>query len=487
MRYDFPRGSFNAWIAPNAKVAFLDGGMTHSRWAMEYLGVSTNQMLAGGWVRLSIAGFSVLEAQDLLESLKIIQEVLGQFYEERGDRNLWIEDKANHLDKSIKLSTLALGTREDIRTESNPPALATEIYDNIGKIKAMAQKHGLPLPDCSTGQRLEECQTYERHGKGAWGRVYATTQRGIVIKITTDKTELEFAKVHAELKSRGESLPGCVDIYFASKLTDELDILWREEVRDPRMEENRPSSDAFYLINEYKQAAKAYALWDDRVKRGIWAEKGPGLMQEKLEHVLNICDEMRKRPETRALGDTLSVLLQNRILLGDLHTGNVGFALGQSEVPEVRLPPRPRSRSLVIMDPGGMVLVNGVGEALREIEGLGSRDPLNDRELILGDAIGVELDAWQGTLRLKHIRSLKPGLGVASRALRAITDVTDRLGVTMTLSVHPTGSGGLGFEQLQAWYERHGFVVVAESDGDGGIPMRRNPVLGGLAPVRAAI
>jgi GNAT superfamily N-acetyltransferase len=47
------------------------------------------------------------------------------------------------------------------------------------------------------------------------------------------------------------------------------------------------------------------------------------------------------------------------------------------------------------------------------------------------------------------------GHGVGSKLLRQILDEADREGVDLYLEVSP--SDGLDFEQLSAWYARHGF------------------------------
>jgi GNAT superfamily N-acetyltransferase len=48
------------------------------------------------------------------------------------------------------------------------------------------------------------------------------------------------------------------------------------------------------------------------------------------------------------------------------------------------------------------------------------------------------------------------GQGYGSKLLKMITDDADREKVILSLAILP--SGGLNYEQLQAWYERNGFV-----------------------------
>lgn len=65
-----------------------------------------------------------------------------------------------------------------------------------------------------------------------------------------------------------------------------------------------------------------------------------------------------------------------------------------------------------------------------------------------------------GKLRLKGIESINPGTGAGSRALKVITDIADKHGVTMELTASPYGDENtrLNKDQLKEWYGRHGFV-----------------------------
>lgn len=66
-----------------------------------------------------------------------------------------------------------------------------------------------------------------------------------------------------------------------------------------------------------------------------------------------------------------------------------------------------------------------------------------------------QADGW----RLSFIATSEEnrGKGLASKALKQITDAADKAGVTMFLSVDPQGKGGLSKVKLFKWYERNGF------------------------------
>lgn len=64
------------------------------------------------------------------------------------------------------------------------------------------------------------------------------------------------------------------------------------------------------------------------------------------------------------------------------------------------------------------------------------------------------------------------GKGIGSQLLKAITDEADVKGVRLYLEINPYG--GLTYDQLEAWYMRHGFKHWP----DGASPMyRRTPRL----------
>lgn len=78
--------------------------------------------------------------------------------------------------------------------------------------------------------------------------------------------------------------------------------------------------------------------------------------------------------------------------------------------------------------------------------------------------VGFELSAWEGAIHLGLIRTVDEsrGLGLASKALKELTDVADRHGVSITGIVKPTTDilgrrEGLNKSQLMSWYKRYGF------------------------------
>lgn len=77
----------------------------------------------------------------------------------------------------------------------------------------------------------------------------------------------------------------------------------------------------------------------------------------------------------------------------------------------------------------------------------------------------LELKPFDNKIRLSFITVPEKyrGRGLASRALKTLTDIADKHGVPITLTVQPTRNDGgslSGFtkKKLFDWYKRHGFV-----------------------------
>lgn len=83
------------------------------------------------------------------------------------------------------------------------------------------------------------------------------------------------------------------------------------------------------------------------------------------------------------------------------------------------------------------------------------------------DASMVDDDTWE--INRINVPAQSRGFGHASELLRRVTRDADDEGVVLVLYVYP--SGGLDFDQLAKWYERHGFRWTSQDEG----AMRRDP------------
>jgi hypothetical protein len=111
-------------------------------------------------------------------------------------------------------------------------------------------------------------------------------------------------------------------------------------------------------------------------------------------------------------------------------------------------------------------------DALNELVGKGYRNPLNPREIVLSNEAAIEVTPAMAfddgpALHIAAIRSFAPGTGAGSRALKTITDVADKHGITLDLEARGFGDSKLDDIELIKWYKRHGFVEDTRTlDGD---------------------
>jgi len=197
-----------------------------------------------------------------------------------------------------------------------------------------------------------------QYGCGAYGCVFPTLDPGVVLKVTEDDTEGEFAATLAPQLVA----PICVTYHHLIKVdpdqtTHPTYLLWREaaqkvgqivEAVGQHDEYDRAHADAVSayakeLIDTQHQAAQdAYQAIQD----GAPVKKRDALITRWLES----CERMARQikvPELRKLGDGLvEVYGANRVLFGDLHEGNFGLVT------------REDGPQWVITDPGHIAVIS---------------------------------------------------------------------------------------------------------------------------------
>jgi len=176
------------------------------------------------------------------------------------------------------------------------------------------------------------------YGCGKFGCVYPTYDPAVVMKITTDETEAEFATQLAN------SLPApiCVAYYAVIALNQFHDVvskgrafrnriyvLWREAASQVGMIRDVLGEQAFRLIEEQHKAAQK--AWLSLRGMEIQGERGRPheISARLLSRWVGTCEVMarqREVPELRPLGDGMvEAWTQQRIFFGDVHDGNVGI------------------------------------------------------------------------------------------------------------------------------------------------------------------
>jgi hypothetical protein len=92
-------------------------------------------------------------------------------------------------------------------------------------------------------------------------------------------------------------------------------------------------------------------------------------------------------------------------------------------------------------------------------------NPLCHVEQIWKGAVALRLYVpWNcGQCFITRIRSLEPGQGNASQALKWLCDLADKHQIKLYLRVEPFGDKPhMTKPQLKAWYKRNGFVLTGD-------------------------
>jgi len=86
-------------------------------------------------------------------------------------------------------------------------------------------------------------------------------------------------------------------------------------------------------------------------------------------------------------------------------------------------------------------------------------NPMNNREIVLGNEAGAELYGVAEGIRLSAVRSFKFKSGAGGRAMAQIIAAADKTGITLFGTASPFGKGGMNRKQLIEWYKRLGFTA----------------------------
>lgn len=234
---------------------------------------------------------------------------------------------------------VASGLRE------NPPWVNTVIAQHWNSLVDKVKPETLPkiVSMHPSGRGIELAGKLHEFGCGAYGCVYETQAPNLVMKVTTDVTEAEFAaQIFPDLK-----IWVTVRYYTVAHLKDaehdhrKVFLLWRESAA----EVGKIASSKGYgrrardLIHKQHHAAQqAYdAMQHQEHKRYIdaclheWVETLTDMAD--MEELVFVADGMRKTFENQ------------RVFFGDVHEGNLGLCI------------RDGREQWVITDPGHVAVV----------------------------------------------------------------------------------------------------------------------------------
>lgn len=100
-----------------------------------------------------------------------------------------------------------------------------------------------------------------------------------------------------------------------------------------------------------------------------------------------------------------------------------------------------------------------IDAAVREIEKLGIRNPINPKEIVIDNSVIIEISNWDKRLWISSLYSIDRGKGNASAIMKKIVDIADKYKVTLALDPVPFGTdtGRLTKSQLINFYKKFGF------------------------------
>lgn len=255
----------------------------------------------------------------------------------------------------------------------NPPWVGQVLADTLKTVQSTVRPEWLPsLASVKRGKRGAIVSTVKEYGCGVYGCVIPTLDPNVVLKLTTDDTEAQFAADVADTLVA----PICVGYHAVLETKVKharrtVYLLWRDSADKVGGIREEPNGDwaVHYIAKQHAAAQVAFrALHSQGMTADtdrllvLWAES---------------CEEMARQtqfPDLRELGDGLvEVWGQQSIFFGDIHDGNLGQVDGRWVITDpgniavvdrslVKNPPRGMHRN-----PGADVLAAKIQAAARKV------------------------------------------------------------------------------------------------------------------------
>lgn len=241
-------------------------------------------------------------------------------------------------------ANLRIGRGENLDMKSNPAWATKVVAHTYGEIEAKVDPKWLPKLDGIGARGNQLLGKLKELGCGAYGCVYPTGDDSIVLKITTDTTEADFARDLAA------DLVTPVTVHYhqvidadAAYKNRPVFFLWREEAKKVgkiHKEPNYGKRARELIYAQHLAAQAAYELMGHRMK----AYKS---IVEATTAWRSAAEDMGEVPALRFLArGMIEVLDKNKIFFGDVHEGNLGIVTRNGE------------QVWAITDPGHVAVVN---------------------------------------------------------------------------------------------------------------------------------
>lgn len=227
----------------------------------------------------------------------------------------------------------------------NPAWLTTTLAEYYPFLQEKVPAEWLPKLDDAKGKGGRISARMQELGCGAYGCVLPTLDASVVLKATTDTTEVQFA---SEL---GKTLvvPIVVEYFMVIALSakhhgNRVSLLWRESAQDVgdidvALPKNQGPA-AEHAITRQHEAAKRILL---ALKDGVRSMK---VLEVMFGQWVATLDQMAEIPPLRYVATGMKrVWLEQKIFISDVHAGNLGRCK------------RGGKMEWVITDPGNVVVV----------------------------------------------------------------------------------------------------------------------------------
>jgi hypothetical protein len=223
--------------------------------------------------------------------------------------------------------------------KQNPPWVTHVLADAFESLSSQVPPQWLPeLENVRGGPRGTLVAEIQEFGCGAYGCVLPTLDPAVVLKVTTDDTEADFAsQLAADLVT-----PICVEYYMAVALSARhagrpIFLLWRESADDVGNLAAVLGPEAEKLIDAQHVAAQA-------AYKALYEKQDARDLLRRWEHA---CGQMAAAGELGTLATgMLEVYRKQRVFFGDIHAGNLGRVFRGSE-----------RGQWVITDPGHVAVI----------------------------------------------------------------------------------------------------------------------------------
>jgi ribosomal protein S18 acetylase RimI-like enzyme len=126
-----------------------------------------------------------------------------------------------------------------------------------------------------------------------------------------------------------------------------------------------------------------------------------------------------------------------------------------------------------IINESGVIKLRGKSQNPKVIEyknivySWGVTNPISDKEVLIDNCL-LKLEVGFNGIYIEHIRTLPEfkNKGYASRLLKKLIDLADKMNIKLSLHAKQTNEEGLSIKSLKDWYKRYGFEYKEYEDGE---------------------